>query len=358
MRRSRRCRDPPADNLQPGLNVATRRPHVREDCAVKRWDWKWEETRSDDSPATTPASVERAGIESAARRHRHRVRRRRAAAALVLAVLIVLLVVTLVPQGTKRHSPAAAINAAAAAKARRRERPVSRGPSRATEEEAINDVLAYTPAITEGGSQGDEVALTFDDGPGPYTEQVVGVLNHYHVKATFFAIGEEERYFSAGTALELNSGDVIGDHTETHPMMATLSAHDQHEELFEQIARIELLGGPRPRLFRPPYGSFNATTFKELRALHLLMVLWSVDTSDYRQPGVSAIVSTALEGAHPGAIILMHDAGGERAETIAALPTIIEGLRRRGLHPVTIPRLLLDDPPPRGRPIPTSLAGD
>jgi peptidoglycan/xylan/chitin deacetylase (PgdA/CDA1 family) len=140
--------------------------------------------------------------------------------------------------------------------------------------------------------------------------------------------------------------------------MASLSAHDQYEELFEQIARIELLGGPRPRLFRPPYGSFNATTFRELRKLHLLMVLWSTDTSDYTLPGVRAIVQSALAGAHPGAIILMHDAGGDRSETIAALGAIVSGLHKKGLQPVTIPRLMLDDPPPRGRPIPRSLAGD
>jgi peptidoglycan/xylan/chitin deacetylase (PgdA/CDA1 family) len=219
-------------------------------------------------------------------------------------------------------------------------------------------VLAYTPAVTSGGSKGHELALTFDDGPGPYTQQLVGVLNKYHVHATFFAIGEEERYFSAGTVLELHAGDVVGDHTETHPMMASLSAHDQREELVEQIARIELLGGPRPRLFRPPYGSFNATTFRLLHQLHLLMVLWSTDTSDYTLPGVQAIVQSALAGAHPGAIILMHDAGGDRSETIAALPAIIEGLRKRGLEPVTIPQLLLNDPPPPGQRLPTSLAGD
>jgi peptidoglycan-N-acetylglucosamine deacetylase len=226
------------------------------------------------------------------------------------------------------------------------------------ENRAIDRVLAYTPAITHGGDSGNEVALTFDDGPGPYTERLVGVLNSLHVDATFFAIGEEERYFSGGTLLELRSGDAVGDHTETHPMMASLSQRDQHEELFEQIARIELLGGPRPRLFRPPYGSFNTTTFKELHALRLLMVLWSTDTADYTLPGVHAIVERALAGAHPGAIILMHDAGGNREQTIAALPAIIAGLRRRGLHPVTVPRLMLDDPPPRGLPIPTSLAGD
>ncbi len=226
------------------------------------------------------------------------------------------------------------------------------------ERAAIERVLSYTPSVTSGGTHGNEVALTFDDGPGPYTEELVGVLNRFHVHATFFAIGEEERYFSSGTRLELRSGDVVGDHTETHPVMAHLSAHEQFEELFEQIARIELLGGPRPDLFRPPYGSFDAATFKQLHKLHLLMVLWSTDTSDYIRPGVAAIVDSALAGAHPGAIILMHDGGGDRSETIAALPAIIAGLRRRGLHPVTVPKLMLDDPPPRGLPLPTSLAGD
>jgi peptidoglycan/xylan/chitin deacetylase (PgdA/CDA1 family) len=140
--------------------------------------------------------------------------------------------------------------------------------------------------------------------------------------------------------------------------MATLSAHDQYEELFEQLARIELLGGRRPTLFRPPYGSFNATTMKELAKLHLLMVLWSVDTEDYLQPGVSVIVERALAGAHPGAIILMHDAGGTRTQTIEALPLIITKLRAEGYHLVTIPRLLLDDPPPHGEPLPPNLSGD
>ena len=91
-------------------------------------------------------------------------------------------------------------------------------------------------------------------------------------------------------------------------------------------------------LFRPPYGSFNAVTLAQLRQLHLLMVLWSVDTGDYLQPGVEAIVQHALAGAQPGAIILMHDGGGNRSETIAALPAIIKGLRERGLQPVTVPR--------------------
>ena len=151
-----------------------------------------------------------------------------------------------------RRSSTAAKAATHARRSSGGRRPKSRPPTRTAEEGAIDRVLSYTPAVTRGGAQGNEVALTFDDGPGPYTQQLVGVLNRLHVHATFFAIGEEERYFSAGTSLELRSGDVVGDHTETHPMMALLSAHEQYEELFEQIARIELLDGPRPRLFRPP----------------------------------------------------------------------------------------------------------
>jgi peptidoglycan-N-acetylglucosamine deacetylase len=229
---------------------------------------------------------------------------------------------------------------------------------KAAEDAAVASVLAYTPFVKEGGTKGRDIALTFDDGPGPYTPQVLSVLEHFHVRATFFVIGKMLRYFSESTVREIRDGDVIGDHTETHPMMAELSAHDQHEELFEQIARIELLEGPRPTLFRPPYGSFNATTLHELHQLHLLMVLWSVDTDDYRQPGVPAIVQSALEGAHPGAIILMHDAGGVRTQTIAALPQIITKLRARGFHLVTVPELLKDDPPPAGQPIPPNLSGD
>jgi len=299
-------------------------------------------------------------IEDPQRPDDHRRFRRRRAGGGVALLAIVALLITAVStgRGGDHHHTAASDPASHRATVVRPTPAEREAQMHAAEERAIDSVLSYTPAVTSGGDRGHELALTFDDGPGPYTQQLVGVLNRLHVHATFFAIGEEERYFSAGTALELHSGDVVGDHTETHPMMASLSAHDQREELAEQIARIELLGGPPPRLFRPPYGSFNATTFHLLHRLHLLMVLWSTDTSDYTLPGVPAIVHSALAGAHPGAIVLMHDAGGDRSETIAALPAIVKGLRRKGLEPVTIPRLMLDDPPPHGQPLPTSLAGD
>lgn len=331
---------------------------------MTRWDWTWEDrSRANRTPTVEPdpatdehESTSAMGGGAGRRRDAEEVfRRRRAGAGLALIVLVVLLIGAISshksssrPQATSRKSHVAALSPGAAERVAMRTK---------AEQRAIESVLAYTPAVTSGGPTGNEVALTFDDGPGPYTQQLVAELDRLHVNATFFAVGSQEQYFSAGTVDEINSGDVVGDHTETHPMMAGLSPHDQHEQLFEQMAQIEVLGGKRPRLFRPPYGSFNATTFRQLHHLRLLMILWSVDTADYTRPGTEAIVQRALAGAKPGAIILMHDAGGDRSETIAALPAIVSGLRKRGLRAVTVPRLLMDDPPPRDQPIPTSLGG-
>jgi peptidoglycan-N-acetylglucosamine deacetylase len=286
-------------------------------------------------------------------------RRRRLSAGLVALAVLALTIgaLTTGSSGTSSDSTASAARQRAHAGGPHLSAAQTHALVHQKEEQAIDSVLTYTPAVVQGGTKGNELALTFDDGPGPYTQQLVRTLNALHVQATFFAIGEEERYFSDGTLLELRSGDPVEDHTETHPMMALLSARDQREELQEQIYRIQLLGGPTPRLFRPPYGSFDATTLRELKRLHLLMILWSTDTGDYTRPGVAAIVQRVLAGAHPGAIVLMHDAGGDRSQTIAALPAIVRGLRARGLRPVTVPRLLLDDPPPPGQPIPTNLSG-
>jgi peptidoglycan-N-acetylglucosamine deacetylase len=323
-----------------------------------RWNWDFEDEQRAAKRAreTTPKPAQPEPEHEPRHDGRARFRRRRLGAALAFAVIAIVLVVVLVGShdgggassaGTRRRAATAASQPAAP-------------PIDALErgEKAVDSVLAYTPFVKSGGTQGHDIALTFDDGPGPYTPGVLNVLEREHVPATFFVIGEELRYFSASTAREIRDGFVIGDHTETHPMMAQLSAHDQHEELFEQAARIELLGGRRPRLFRPPYGSFDTTTFHLLHQMHMLMVLWSVDTDDYERPGVAAIVDNALEGAKPGAIILMHDAGGDRSETIEALPTIIRELRKRGFDLVTVPQLLLDDPPPAGQPLPQNLSGD
>ncbi len=317
------------------------------------WDWNFEEERRS-TPAVPPGASQAHAPRAPDPSSRAAAVRRRRALLATGSVAAITLVILLVAAPWQRTTRAASTS---------RPRADPHGAPSAQKPEAnpgaaVAATLAYTPFVREGGSRGHDVALTFDDGPGPYTPALLAVLEHYHVRGTFFAIGRMERYFSPSTVRELHDGDVVGDHTENHPMLALLSARDQHEELVEQMARIEILDGPRPVLFRPPYGSYSATTMRELRSLHLLMVLWSVDTGDYLQPGVRAIVERALAGAHPGAIILMHDGGGTRTETIEALPAIIRGLRARGLTPVTVPTLLRDDPPPAGQPLPENLSGD
>jgi peptidoglycan/xylan/chitin deacetylase (PgdA/CDA1 family) len=324
---------------------------------MPRWSWDFEDeprprTGSRPPGPTGPPPPPRPDLETAGPTRREAlVRRRRALAGIgLLALLAIVVAAASAGSGHKTPHP----------KSTQTVHAVSRPPSdpQLDEAAAVRSVLAYTPFVKEGSGTAKEIALTFDDGPGPYTPQVLSVLERYHVHATFFVIGKMLQYFSASTVREIEDGDVIGDHTETHPMLAHLSAHDQYEELFEQMARIELLGGRRPTLFRPPYGSFDATTLRELKRLHLLMVLWSVDTGDYQQPGVQTIVQRAMEGAQPGAIILLHDAGGTRTETVEALPLIIKGFRERGYKLVTIPKLLADDPPAHGEPIPPNLSGD
>lgn len=211
---------------------------------------------------------------------------------------------------------------------------------------AIDRTLRYTPYVRIAGSQHRELSLTFDDGPGPYTPEIVAVLQQENVPATFFEVGVEERYFHAWTSEIVADGYPIGDHTFNHAAMSTLKKRQQQAQLVDEITATRAYGAPVTRLFRPPYGMWNSTTLSLLHQDRMLMVLWSVDTNDYRRPGVQAIVDAAVRGARPGAIILLHDAGGNRTQTVVALPKIIDALRQRGYRFVTVPQLLVDNPPP------------
>jgi peptidoglycan-N-acetylglucosamine deacetylase len=219
-------------------------------------------------------------------------------------------------------------------------------------DQAIDRVLGSTPLITGGGGHRREIALTFDDGPGPYTPRLLKVLRSERIPATFFWVGRSLRSFAAVAAAEARSGFAIGDHTENHAALGALSPRRQAVEIEGEAADAHPLGLPLPRLFRPPYRSFDATTVRVLRRLRMLMVLWSVDSEDYRRPGVRAIVARVLAGAQPGAIVLLHDGGGDRSQTIAAVPKIARLLRSAGYTLVTVPQLLVDDPPPSGQSLP------
>jgi peptidoglycan/xylan/chitin deacetylase (PgdA/CDA1 family) len=291
-------------------------------------------------------------------RQRHH-RRRRAAAGLILLVLLVIVVI-LVASGGGGGTHTVAVRGAGLLTRIQTLAGTGAGSFSAAEttaeNAAINRTLAYTPYVRIAGAQHRELALTFDDGPGPYTSQLVSTLDQLNVPATFFEIGVAEQYFHAGTTDVIAHGYALGDHTFSHAPLSQLSAADQRSQIASEASTIVKYGAPFPRLFRPPYGLFNGTTLTLLRKYRMLMILWTVDTSDYRLPGASSIVDSVVTGAQPGAIVLMHDAGGNRAETIAALPKIVEALRAKGYRFVTVPKLLLDNPAPANQQI-SSISG-
>jgi peptidoglycan-N-acetylglucosamine deacetylase len=226
----------------------------------------------------------------------------------------------------------------------------------ALEGSGLDRALSYTPFISAGVPNRPEIALTFDDGPGPYTPQVVRALVRNRAPGTFFVVGSQVATFPQGLQQIIATGFPIGNHTFTHQSMTDLSPTEQSTEIDSQTAAITRYGAPSPRLFRPPYGSFDRRTLELLRAKRMLMVLWTVDSEDYLRPGVEDIVKRTLQGARPGAIIALHDGGEDRRQTVAAIPQIVQGLRARGYRLVTVPRLVLDDPPPRTQPLPVNLS--
>jgi len=227
----------------------------------------------------------------------------------------------------------------------------------AQEGKAIDHVLTYTPWVTRGSKKKKEIALTFDDGPSIYTPRIMRILRREKVPATFFELGSQIGANRALVRQQAREGFVIGDHTESHANLGTLKEAAQRDQIGTPVEWLHKFGLPRPRLFRPPYGVMNDTTVKVLRRKRMLAVLWSVDTEDWRRPGTRKIIDAAISGADHGAIILMHDGGGDREQTIAALPRIIHGLRKRGYKLVSVPQLMAGDPPPKKLPRPGLVVG-
>ena len=204
----------------------------------------------------------------------------------------------------------------------------------------VAGVLRHARAIRAGTSHRREVALTFDDGPSRYSQRVVATLRRLHAAGTFFAIGLQLRRYPRAIAAELDAGFPVGDHTVNHRALRSVPGPAQRREIRGQARRLRALGAPWPRLLRPPYGSYDRATLGIARSLGMAVILWSVDSEDYLRPGRKAIVHRVLSAVRPGAIILMHDGGGNRSQTISALPGIVRGLRRRGYRLVTLPQLL------------------
>jgi len=221
---------------------------------------------------------------------------------------------------------------------------------------AVSTTYKQTPYIVKAGGQRRAVALTFDDGPSEYTPQYLKILNQMGAAATFFTVGGQYSTFGPTVKRAHSDGYVVADHTWTHPQMPSLGSAEQSSEIDRTASAITGLGLPSPQLYRPPYGAYDQTTLDALKKRKMLLVLWDVDTEDWRKPGVDAIKQAVFTQVQPGSIILMHDGGGDRTQTLAALPDIIRGLRERGYQLVTVPRLLAEDPP-RGGDLPPAPNG-
>jgi peptidoglycan/xylan/chitin deacetylase (PgdA/CDA1 family) len=196
--------------------------------------------------------------------------------------------------------------------------------------------------ITHGNPRLPEVALTFDDGPGEYTLRILAILQHYKARATFFSIGQNITQFPMYLQQVLAGNHAVGNHTFTHPHLPTLSFASIHRELSATQNVVHKEAGTYPMVFRPPYGEYNADVVKAANQLGMTVVTWGADAHDWvtPQPSTDLIASRILSAAGNGAIFLLHEAGGDRANTVAALPTIITGLQARGLTLVTLPQML------------------
>jgi peptidoglycan/xylan/chitin deacetylase (PgdA/CDA1 family) len=190
--------------------------------------------------------------------------------------------------------------------------------------------------VTNGPRGRKVVALTFDDGPSEYTPDFLRVLREKEVRATFFEIGQEMPGREDTMRQILAEGHELGDHTMNHV------EYPGYSQIAGAAARIEDYTHFKPCLFRPPGGGTNSSVIADAGSLGMRTITWDVDPRDWSLPGTGAIYSNVVGHAQPGSIILMHDGGGPRSETLAALPQVIDTLRARGYRFATVSELLGD----------------
>ena len=180
------------------------------------------------------------------------------------------------------------------------------------------------------------IALTFDDGPGPYTEKLLDILDKYDAKATFFLIGSKV----SGQASVVRSiqarGHQLGNHSWSHPELPKLSVDQIASEIDRTNEAIRQATGVKPSILRPPYGAVNGVVLEQLRLRNMSSILWSVDTRDWADRNSQIVCSRAVAGARPGAVILMHDI---HQTSVNAVPCILSSLKQQGYSFVTIQRL-------------------
>ncbi len=177
------------------------------------------------------------------------------------------------------------------------------------------------------------IALTIDDGPDPvYTPQVLRLLRKYQVTATFSMIGRQVAACPHLAAAAAEAGHAIANHTWTHADLAGMPAAGVHDELALASRAIRAATGVHPRLFRAPYGAWSAEVIKLCEQMRMVPLDWSVDPRDWARPGVRSIVRNIMASTRPGSIILEHDGGGNRSQTVTALGIVLPWLLHKGYH--------------------------
>lgn len=184
------------------------------------------------------------------------------------------------------------------------------------------------------------VALTFDDGPWPKTTtRIAASLKKLDAQATFFVLGSQTRGRARLMRTVVAGGSILGVHSWNHAIMPRRSSAANRRDLARCKRAIRSATGTTPRWFRPPYGSTSAALRKAASREGLRQVIWTVDTLDWKIRSKGSIVSRALRGTRSGGVVLMHDGGGRRSATAAAVPTIITKLRKKGYDFVTLDEL-------------------
>jgi peptidoglycan/xylan/chitin deacetylase (PgdA/CDA1 family)/GT2 family glycosyltransferase len=211
----------------------------------------------------------------------------------------------------------------------------------------------FGPVLTHVRADQPVIALTFDDGPSPYTAQVLDILARYEVKATFFVIGQKVEQHPDLARRIVAEGHVLGNHTYSHPLWKMMGTSQQVErELDRGAEAIQAATGLQPTLFRPPHGWRSPWMITLAQRKGYQVVTWDISSGDWMaQSTTQAIINRVVQKARPGAIILLHDGlnlqdNVSRQHTVEALPAIIEALQARGYRLVTIPELMQVAPMP------------
>ncbi len=181
------------------------------------------------------------------------------------------------------------------------------------------------------------LALTLDDGPHPdHTPDILDVLQDLGIPATFFVVGENLRAHPELLRRTAAQGHQLANHTWSHPALRRLPASGVREELERTSDAIaQLNDGLYPRWFRAPGGDFDPVSLQASADLGMQPLSWSVDPQDWRRPGAAAITRTVMDAVHPGAVILSHDGGGDRSNTVDALRSCLPRLLNEGYRFVT-----------------------